>query len=170
VHIIKIHDRHCTCGLYQDYLLPCCYALAALYACKVGLHNGFDLIPAWFKPISLLTVYDYLSLGSNEYGEPVMVHTRLQAVDITCLGDHKPTDAVVGSPDPFADLVVDPPDVLKLRGKQKKRREASDGKGPIKKLTKPQICKLCNKPGHNKATCRQLIQLEGETLGLGVLR
>jgi hypothetical protein len=60
VHIVKIHDRTCTCGLYQDYLLPCCYALAALYACKVGLYNGFNLIPAWFKPLSLLTAYDYL--------------------------------------------------------------------------------------------------------------
>jgi len=98
-----------------------------------------------------------------------MVHTGLRAVDITRLGDHEPTDAVVGSPDPFADLVVDPPDVPKLRGKQKKRREASDSKGPIEKLTKPQVCRLCNKPGHNKATCKRLIQLEGETLGLGVL-
>jgi hypothetical protein len=168
VHIVKIHDRHCTCGLYQDYLLPCCYALAALYACKVGLHDRFDIIPAWFEPISLLTAYDYLSLGSNEYGEPVMVHTGLRAVNITRLGDHEPTDAVVGL-DLFADLVVDSLDVPKLRGKQKQRREASDGKGPIKKLTKPQVCRLCNKPGHNKATCRQLIQLEGKTLGLGVL-
>jgi hypothetical protein len=60
VHIVKIHEGHCTCGLYQDYLLPCFHALAALYACKVGLRDGFDLIPSWFEPLLLLTAYDYL--------------------------------------------------------------------------------------------------------------
>jgi hypothetical protein len=101
-----------------------------------------------------------------------MVFTGLRAVDITRLGDYETTKAAAaaGSLDPFADLVVDPPEVPKLRGKQKKRREAGDGKGPIEKLSKPQKCKLCNEPGHNSATCKRLVQLEGGSLGLGVLQ
>jgi hypothetical protein len=171
VHIIRVHNRHCTCGLYQDYLLPCCHALAALYACKVGLHDGFDLILAWFEPLSLLTAYDYLYKGQNNHGKAVTVFTGLRAVDITRLGDYETTtiSTTLGSPDPFADIVVNPPQVPKLRGKQKKRQEASDGKGPIQKLSKPQVCKLCNESGHNRATCKRLIQLEGDSLGLGVL-
>jgi hypothetical protein len=96
-----------------------------------------------------------------------MVFTGLRAVDITRLDDYSAAPA--GSPDPFADLVVDPPEVPKLRGKQKKRREAGDSKGPIKKLSKPKKCKLCDEPGHNRATCKRLIQLEGESIGLGVI-
>ena len=98
-----------------------------------------------------------------------MVFTKLRAIDITRLDDFEDALARQGSLNPFADLVVDPPEVPKLRGKQKKQREASDGKGPIKKLSKPQKCKLCNEPGHNKATCKRLIQLEGESIGLGVI-
>jgi hypothetical protein len=108
---------HCTCGLYQDYLLPCCHALAVLYACKVGLHDGFDLIPSWFEPLSLLTAYDYIYEDQNEFGEPAMTHTGLRAVDITRLSDYETTDVLAGSPDPFADLVVSPPAVPKLRGR-----------------------------------------------------
>jgi hypothetical protein len=135
----------------------------------VGLHDGFNLVPSWFEPLSLLTAYDYLYQGENEFGEPVIVHTGLRAVDITRLSDFELTDPIAGSLDPFADLVVDPPEVPKLRGRQKKRREAGDGKGPIKKFSKPQVCKLCNEPGHNKTTCKRLIELEGDTPGLGVL-
>jgi len=140
-----------------------------LYACKVGLHDGFNLVPAWFKPLSLLTAYDYLYESQNELGESVTVFTGLRAVDITRLSDYEDVPARLGSPDPFADLVIDPPEVPKLRGRQRKRREAGDGKGPIKKLTKPQKCKLCNEPGHNRATCSRLIRLEGDTIGLGVM-
>jgi len=77
VYIIRVHNRHYTCGLYQDYLLPCCYALAALYAYKVSLHNKFDLILAWFEPLSLLTVYDYLYKGQNKHSKAVTVFTGL---------------------------------------------------------------------------------------------
>jgi hypothetical protein len=67
-----------------------------------------------------------------------MVFTGLQAVDITRLSDYETTGAAAaGSLDPFADLVVDLLEMPKLCGKQKKRREAGDGKGPIKKLSKP---------------------------------
>jgi hypothetical protein len=74
---------HSTYGLYQDYLLTCCHALTALYASKVGLHNGFDLVLAWFEPLSLLIAYNYLYKGQNEHGEAVTVFTGLRAINIT---------------------------------------------------------------------------------------
>jgi hypothetical protein len=119
--------------------------------------------------LSLLTAYDYLYQGQNEFSEPVIVHIGLQAVDITRLSDFEPADPIAGSLDPFVDLVVDLLEMPKLRGRQKKQREAGNGKGPIKKFSKPQVCKVCNEPGHNRATCTRLIRLEGDTPGLGVL-
>ena len=45
------------CGLYQDYLIPYCHALAALYHCDISLQDErFQLIPIWFLPLSILTV------------------------------------------------------------------------------------------------------------------
>jgi hypothetical protein len=141
-----------------------------LYACKVGLHNGFNLIPAWFNPLSLLTAYNYLYKSQSESSEPIIVFIGLQAVDITHLDDYKARPAgPARSLDPFADLVVDPLEVLKLCGRQKKRREAGDSKGSIKQLSKLQTCKVCNEPGYNKATYKRLIQLEGESIRLGVI-
>lgn len=77
VHIVKVHEQTCTCGLYQEYLLPCCYALTALYASKISLHDRFDFILLWFQSISVLGTYDYLSQGRNEFGEDVIVHINV---------------------------------------------------------------------------------------------
>jgi hypothetical protein len=72
---MKVHEQTYTCGLYQEYLLPCCHALAAIYASKISIHEGFDLLPSWFKPISVLTAYNYLVQGQNEFSEDIMLHT-----------------------------------------------------------------------------------------------
>jgi hypothetical protein len=91
VHIVKVHEQTCTCGLYQEYLLLCCHAIAAIYASKISIHDGFDLIPSWFEPISVLTAYDYLVQGQNEFSEDIMVHTGLRAIDVTRLDEFTTT-------------------------------------------------------------------------------
>jgi len=72
--------------------------------------------------------------------------------------------------DPFEDLVVDPPVVPKHHGRRRtRRREASDGQGPVLKPRKSQICSVCSETGHNRSTCKRLQILEGDTVGLGVM-
>jgi hypothetical protein len=55
------------------------------------------------------------------------------------------------------------------RGRHAKRRQASDGKGPLSKTPKQQTCSVCSEPGHNKKRCTRLQILEGDTVGLGVI-
>jgi hypothetical protein len=84
VHIVQVHEQRCTCGLYQDYLIPCCHALAALYHCGISLQDKrYHLIPSWFSPISILTAYDYIETEENEWGQDVIIYTGLRAIDIT---------------------------------------------------------------------------------------
>jgi len=59
--------------------------------------------------------------------------------------------------------------VPKQQGRRVKRQQASDGKGPLFKALKPQTCRACNEPGHNRKTCSRLQILEGDTAGLGVI-
>lgn len=148
----------------------CCYALAALYHYRISLQDKqYHLILAWYKPISLLSAYDYIEIGQNEWGDDVTIHIGLCGIDITHLDD-----CVVDNPlldeDPFIDLVVEAPDVPRLRGRHAKRRQAGDGKGPLFKAPKPQTYSVCNEPGHNKRSCTRLQILEGDTVGLGVIQ
>jgi hypothetical protein len=130
----------------------------------------FHLVLAWYKPLSVLSAYDYIEIGMNEWGEDVTMHTGLQAIDITQLDDYAVVDNPSLDEDPFADLVVDAPDVPQQSGRQRtKRREAGDGKGPLLKPRKLQTCSVCSEPRHNKLTCKCLQILEGDTLGLGVI-
>jgi SWIM zinc finger len=173
MHIVRVHEQTCTCGLYQEYLIPCCHALAALYSCGVSLQDErFHLVPAWYKPLAILSAYDYIEIGMNEFGEDVTIHTGLRAIDITRLDDYAVQESGSSTldEDPFADLVVDPPEVPRRSGRQRtKRREAGDGKGPLSKPQKPQTCSVCSEPGHNKLRCKRLQILEGDTPGLGVM-
>lgn len=166
-HIVKVHEQTCTCGLYQDYLLPCCHALAALYQSKVNMHGPFQLIPSWFEPVSVLTAYDYLEHGQNEWGEDIIIHTGLRAVDIDRLDDDPPAAELLYE-DPFKDLQVNPPIVGKRKGKKGKRRTAGDGKGPLNKPPRTQGCGVCGEPGHNRITCKRLVILEGTADGIGI--
>jgi hypothetical protein len=150
VHIIKVYEQTCTYGLYQEHLLPCCHALTALYASKISLHDGFDLIPSWFEPIIVLGAYDYLSQDQNEFGEDVMVHIGLQAIYITRFDEYTTGSTDLDLDDPFRDIVVEPPPVPKKRGKQQKRREAGDEKDPLQKVQRQQVCSQCDQLGHNK--------------------
>jgi hypothetical protein len=72
----------------------------------------------------------------NEFNEETIIHIGLRAIDITRLNDYKDyTTPLVD--DPFANLVVEPPEVRKTQGRQpKKRQEASDSKGPLEKPRK----------------------------------
>jgi hypothetical protein len=107
-------------------------------------------------------------MGNNEWGDDVTIHTGLCGIDITSLDTY-----IVDSPpldeDLFADLVVEALEVPKQRGRRAKRRQAGDGKGPLFKAPKPQTCRVCNEPGHNRKTCSRLQILEGDTAGLGVI-
>ena len=96
-----------------------------------------------------------------------MIHTGLQAIDINSLNEYTATD--LDFEDPFADIEVEPPPIPKKRGKQAKRREAGDGKGPLYKPQRQQVCSICSVAGHNKLKCKKLLRLEGEASGLGVL-
>jgi hypothetical protein len=170
VHIVKVHEQTCTCGLYQEYLIPCCHGLAALYHCGISLKDEvFKLVPPWFSPISLLTAYDYIETSQNEWGDEITVHTGLRAIDVTRL--HEYAQPEWDPEDPFADTTtLTAPEVQKLPGRRRtKRREAGDGKGPLVKPRKQQTCSVCSETGHNKLTCKRLQTLEGDTLGLGVL-
>jgi len=164
---VKVHEQTCTCGLYQEYLIPCCHGLAALYHCGISLKDKvYHLIPGWFSPISLLTAYDYVEIGMNKWGDEITVHTGLQAIDITQLNEYaKPT---WDPEDPFAEPLK-PPEVQKLPGRRRtKRREAGDGKGPLVKPRKKQECSVCGKDTHNRRKCTRLTELERGTAGLGV--
>lgn len=98
-----------------------------------------------------------------------MIHTGLWAIDITCLDKHTNPSTDPDFDDPFRDIEVEPPPVPKKQGRQAKRREAGDGKGPLYKPQKPQVCSICSELGHNKKRCKHLIQLEGDSIGLGIL-
>jgi hypothetical protein len=150
-------------------LIPCCHALTALYHCGIGLNDTrFNLIPAWFEPISVLGAYDYIANTINEFNEEVIIHIGLQAIDITRLDDYEDCTTPLVD-DSFADLVVEPLEIRATRGRRpKKRREAGDGKGPFEKRRKEQVCSLCNEPRYNRKTCKRPIELEGNTPGLGV--
>jgi hypothetical protein len=165
---VKIHEQTCTCGLYQEYLIPCCHGLAALYHCGISLKDKvYYLIPGWYSPASLLTAYDYIEMGENEWGDPITIHTGLQAIDVTQLSDEPNWDPE----DLFADTIqIAAPEVQKLPGRRRtRRREASDGKGPLVKPRKAQTCSVCGATRHNKLRCKRLTILEGDTARLGVL-
>jgi hypothetical protein len=82
----------------------------------VGLNNAkFNLIPAWFEPILVLRAYDYIADTINEFKETI-IHISLRAIDITRLDDCKGRTTPQVD-DPFADLVVKPPEVKKTRGR-----------------------------------------------------
>jgi hypothetical protein len=117
----------------------------------------------------VLGAYDYLSQGQNEFGEDVIIHIGLRAIDITRLDEHTTSSIDSDVDDPFRDIVVEPPPVPKKRGKQQKRREAGDEKGPLQKAQRNQVCSQCDQPGHNKKRCRKLTILEGDSIGLGLL-
>jgi hypothetical protein len=107
-------------------------------------------------------------MGKNEWGDDVTIHTGLYGIDITSL-DTYIVDSLPLDEDPFAHLVVEALEVPKQRGWRAKRRQAGDGKGPLFKAPKPQTCRVCNEPGHNRKTCSRLQILEGDTAGLGVI-
>ena len=100
--------------------MPCCHALTALYASKIGLRDGFDLIPSWFEPLEVLGAYDYLVQGRNEEGEEVIIYIGLQAIDINCLDEYIAGPIDLDFKDPFVDIEVEPPPIPKKRGKQGK--------------------------------------------------
>ena len=108
-------------------------------------------------------------MGQNEFGEEIMVHRGLRAIDITRLDEYTTSSSNQDIEDPFQDVIVEPPPVPKKRGRQTKRREAGNGKGPLQKVSKPQVCSVCDKEGHNKKTCKKLTILEGDSIGLRVL-
>jgi len=115
----------------------------------------------------LLTAYDYIKIGENEWGDLITIHTGLRAIDVTRLDEYaKPS---WDPEDPFADTVA-LPEVQKLPGRRRtKRREAGDGKGLLVKPRKAQTCSVCSATGHNKLRYKRLTILEGDTAGLGVL-
>jgi hypothetical protein len=169
VHIVRIHEQTCSCGLYQEYLILCCHALAALYHCRISLQDDrYHLVPAWYKPISLLTAYDYIEMAQNEWGEDVTIHTGLCGINITNLNTIV-VDNLLLDEDPFSNLVIRALEVPRRRGRPSKRRQASDGKGPLFKAPKPQACSVCSEPRHNRKTCSRLQILESDTAGLGVI-
>jgi hypothetical protein len=96
-----------------------------------------------------------------------MIHTGLQAVDISRLEVNQTTEPQ-SDKDSFKDLQVDPPIVRKRKGKKGKRCTAGDGKRPLNKAQRIQGCSICGEPGHNWKTCAQLIILEGTVQGIGI--
>ena len=65
----------------------------------------------------VLTAYDYLVQGQNEFGEDAIVHTGLRAIDITRLDEYTNPNTNPDLDDPFKDIVVEPPHVPKKRGR-----------------------------------------------------
>jgi hypothetical protein len=129
----------------------------------------YHLIPGWYSSASLLTAYDYIEIGENEWGDSITIHTGLRAIDVTRLNEY--AEPNWDPKDPFADTnAVALLEVRKLPGRRRtKRRKAGDGKGPLVKPRKAQTCSVCSATGHNKLRCTRLTILEGDTAGLGVL-
>ena len=110
---------------------------------------------------------DYLEHSQNESGQDIMIHTRLQAVDINRLEVVEPVEQELDE-DPFKDLEIDPPIVHKRKGRKGKCYTAGDGKGPLNRAQRVQGCGICGEPGHNRKTCTQLVILEGKTQGIEI--
>jgi hypothetical protein len=106
----------CTCGEYQDRLIPCRHACAL--AIKVQV-----------PPITLVNPVYSLSTWKSTYAKPY--------VPIIWAGLEE------------SDLL--PPDLKKQRGRPKKRRIERGGQPSQSQL----ICSTCEKPGHNRRTCRE---------------
>jgi hypothetical protein len=130
------------------------------------LSGPFRLIPTWFEPASVLSAYNYIEHTQNEWGDDIIIHTGLRAVDISQLKD-EPGEASEDE-DPFKDLEIEPPTVRKHKGRQGKRRKAGDGKGPLNKGQQAQVCGVCGEQGHNRKTCSRLTILEGTSQGIGI--
>lgn len=93
-----------------------------MYNCGISLQDEcYHLVPAWYAPISILSAYDYIEIGQNEWGEDVTVHTGLRAVDITRLDDYA-AESLSLEEDPFADLVVEALDVYIKQGRRRTKR------------------------------------------------
>jgi hypothetical protein len=86
------------------------------------------LIPSWFEPVSVLTAYNYLEHGENEWGKEIMIYTGLRAIDINRLEVDQPVEQELNE-DPFKDLQIDLPIVCKRKGKKGNRCTASERKG-----------------------------------------
>ena len=76
------------------------------------------MIPSWFEPVSVLTAYDCLEHSENEWGQEIMIHTGLRAIDINQLEVDQPVEQELDE-DPFKDLEVDPPIVRKRKGRKR---------------------------------------------------
>ena len=98
-----------------------------------------------------------------------MIHIGLQAIDINCLNEYIASPIDLDFEDPFVDIEVEPPPIPKKRGKQTRRREAGDGKGPLYKPQKPQLYLVYSIVKYNKKKCKNLLRLEGDLARLGVL-
>jgi hypothetical protein len=64
-----------------------------LYHCGISLKDKvYRLIPRWYSSASLLTVYDYIEMDKNEWGDLITIYTGLRAIDVTRLDNYAEPD------------------------------------------------------------------------------
>jgi hypothetical protein len=100
------------------------------------------------------------------HGDDIIIHTGLRAVDISQLKDGPGETSE--DEDPLKVLEIEPPIVRKRKGRQGQRCKAGDGKGPLDKAERAQVCGVCGEQGHNRKTCSRLTILEGTSQGIGI--
>jgi hypothetical protein len=125
-HIVNVHEKSCTCGIWQDTELPCLEAM--VYFRKVLGKPFADILLEDVSPF-----YTFWAL-QNLYDENV------HPVAISTLEPDENTLAPVGVE-------------RRQPGRPKERRVRFRSKFTYPKKDCPIICSKCGRRGHNKKTC-----------------
>jgi Transposase, Mutator family len=125
IHTLDINEKRCSCGVWQDYKVPCVDAMAYFRIMKnQSLHEILEL-----------HVCDYYKYES----EKMLLMKNIKPVIL----DQLSKDGVTLPPKYSGKRQAGRPKEKRLR---KRSKFADESKSPI-------VCSRCNRRGHNKRTC-----------------
>ena len=135
---VDIYNRTCTCGKFQELLIPCCHAVKFLTHANLTLPETYCShihTVNWFQ--QMYTVED----DNNDYRSvtttKALIHDFAHANGIELIG-------------------LIPPTVEVQRGRKRKKRIESQSKSTKTRTTNATtvVCPVCQKPGHRRENCR----------------
>jgi hypothetical protein len=129
VHTVTPLARQCTCGVWQDYLVPCCHACAVL---KQEYHLSWD-------DIQNRHVHPYYPCGS--------LHELYSNNIFPVCMDNLEHDGLTLTPQVCVRSAGRPTRIKRMR----RRSEYAD---PSESKVH---CSACKQPGHNKRTCTEIL-------------
>jgi hypothetical protein len=132
IHIVKCQDFECTCGHFQEWLLPCSHAITTIRFAQRAVHEW--VAPFWEPPyVALGTAYQLRETGDGYINN----HMRTIKIDDIPL------------PSFCDDECFPPPLKPKKAGlNQKKRKEKGDK--PESTQNKLYSYTHCGRTGHNR--------------------